>query len=232
VRRTGVAVLSFPRVRRVVQRPRWGNLRRLRPFSEHYGRDRGTPVDRWYIDAFIAAHADDIRGRVLELADRRYTKIHGDGVDSFDVLDVDPRNDNATIIADLDDAGALPESSFECVVFTQTLQYVADPATTLVTLWRSLAPGGVLLMTVPTIAKVEGSLSDRDAWRVLPVGAARLVARTCPGAEVDVTGRGNLLAAVAFLLGIASEELTAAELGTDDPSHPLVTCVRVRRAAA
>jgi hypothetical protein len=29
---------------------RWGNLRRLRPFSDRYGYDRGTPIERYYID--------------------------------------------------------------------------------------------------------------------------------------------------------------------------------------
>ena len=34
--------------------PYWGNLRRLRPFSVYYGFDRGTPVDRYYLDRFLA----------------------------------------------------------------------------------------------------------------------------------------------------------------------------------
>lgn len=229
LRRLGATVLSFPRVRRALHRPRWGNIRRLRPFSERYGHDRGTPVDRYYIDAFIAAHAADIRGHVLEVADRRYTGPYGSAADTVDVLDVDPRNDHATIIADLDDPGALPPASFDCVVLTQVLQYTASPEIAVATLWQSLAPGGVLLLTVPAIAKVDHSLETSDSWRILPVGARRLVERVCHGAEADVVGRGNLLAAMAFLLGVACEELRAAELDVDDPLYPLVTCVRVRK---
>ena len=47
--------------------PRWGNLRRVRPFSASYGFDRGTPVDRYYLDAFLQSHWTLITGRVLEV---------------------------------------------------------------------------------------------------------------------------------------------------------------------
>src|SRR5262245_50153649 len=36
--------------------PRWGNLRRVRPFSASYGFDRGTPIDRYYLDTFLRAN--------------------------------------------------------------------------------------------------------------------------------------------------------------------------------
>ena len=49
-------------------------LRRTEPISRAYGFDRGTPVDRHYIEAFLQRHAPspdysagDIRGRVLEV---------------------------------------------------------------------------------------------------------------------------------------------------------------------
>ena len=41
--------------------PRWGNLRRREPFSSYYGFDRGTPVDRFYIERFLSDRAQDIR---------------------------------------------------------------------------------------------------------------------------------------------------------------------------
>ena len=38
---------------------RFGSLRRLTPFSDEYGFDRGTPIDRHYIDDFLDRHAGD-----------------------------------------------------------------------------------------------------------------------------------------------------------------------------
>jgi hypothetical protein len=218
---------------RAIRRPRWGNLRRLAPFSHRYGHDRGSQtIDRYYIDEFIAANADAIRGRVLEVSEGRYAHAHGKAVTRLDVLDVDPRNPAATVVADLDDSGSLPPLAYDCVLLTQTLQYVRDPWATLRTIWSSVAPGGVLLMTVPAAAKVDHTLTDRDSWRVLPVGMRRLLDATCEGADATVLGHGNLLATIGFLLGLAANELSVAELDVDDPLHPLVTSARVRKSLA
>src|SRR2546430_15816546 len=61
------------------RRARWGNLRRLEPLSETFGWDRGTPIDRVYIEQFLSSHAADIDGRVLEVKDARYTERFGAG---------------------------------------------------------------------------------------------------------------------------------------------------------
>ena len=41
---------------------RWGSLRRTGPFSRQWGYDRGTPVDRIYIEQFVRDHGADVRG--------------------------------------------------------------------------------------------------------------------------------------------------------------------------
>jgi hypothetical protein len=56
-------------------RPRWGNLRRTAPFSDNWGWDRGTPIDRVYIERFLREHAEDVRGDVLEIGGRYYTEV-------------------------------------------------------------------------------------------------------------------------------------------------------------
>ena len=48
--------------------PDFGALRRLQPFSTVFGSDRGTCIDRYYIERFLAANSSDIHGRVLEVA--------------------------------------------------------------------------------------------------------------------------------------------------------------------
>ena len=63
--------------------PRWGNLRRVQPFSKAYGSDRGTPVDRYYLDRFLDANRSAITGRsagavVYETIRQRRARItHG-----------------------------------------------------------------------------------------------------------------------------------------------------------
>jgi hypothetical protein len=217
-------------VRRLVRRPRWGNLRRRRPFSESFGYERGTPVDRWYIERFLHEHADEIRGEVLEVGEPRYTMRFGGGrVTRSHVVDVDAANRGATIVADLCEPGSLPRAAFDCAVVTQTLQFLPDVDAAVANLFESLRPGGTLLVTAPAVSRLEPGLRDRDLWRFGPAGLAQVLRRGCPGAEIAVVGRGNLVAAVAALEGVAAEELAGADLHGIDPDFPLVVCGRVRK---
>src|SRR5215510_7351380 len=129
------------RLRRFL-RPAWlGTLRRTTPLSDRYGYDRGTPVDRYYIELFLQEHRRDIHGRVLEVKDRGYTERYGTDVKRCDVLDMDPHNGQATIIADLTAADAIPADTFDCFILTQTLQLIYDIRAAISPAHRSLRPG-------------------------------------------------------------------------------------------
>jgi SAM-dependent methyltransferase len=211
---------------------RWGSLRRTRPVSPYYGYDRGKPVDRVYIDRFLEENTADIRGRVLEVHDARYTNAYGGGrVEGSDVLDIDESNAEATIVADLGEPESLPADRFDCVIVTQTLQYVDPPATGLANLARALAADGVALVTVPCASRIDPSWPSFDRWRFTPTGLELLLRRSADWAELEVRGYGNVLACVAFLYGIAAEELSEEELADHDEDFPLVACARARKAA-
>jgi len=112
---------------RRVRRPvRLGSLRRTAPISTNWGYDRGSPVDRYYIEAFLEEHRMDVRGACLEVADDAYIRRFDTGVTSTDVLDVDGSNPHATIVADLTDARHVESGRFDCFILTQTLQFVYD----------------------------------------------------------------------------------------------------------
>ena len=215
--------------RRLDQPVRWGNVRRLEPFSRHFGRERGTPIDRVYLEEFFTEHAADICGKVLEVRDPQYATAHGYDITAVDLIDIDSRNIEATIVADLGVPDALPTAAFTCAIVPQTLQYVGDPAIAIDNLWRCLEPGGVLLITVPALSRVERGTRHADAWRMLVPGLRRLLEAGCPAAEPEVVGYGNLLATIAMMLGIAAEELRADELAPCDPEYPIVVCGRVRK---
>jgi len=152
--------LQWPRLGRVD----FGGLRRLTPVSRAFGFDRGLPIDRYYIERFLAAHAEDIRGRVLEIGDDRYTRqFGGSRVTQSDVLHVVAGNPQATIVADLTRADDVPSESFDCILCTQTLQMIVDVEAALRHLARMLRQGGVLLTTsngINRICRREGV----DAW--------------------------------------------------------------------
>src|SRR5262245_17401423 len=97
-----------------LRRPaRMGTLRRLTPLSNKHGSDRGTPVDRYYIEQFLQEHRSDIRGHVLEVKNSRYADRFGIGVERRSVLDIDSSNPCATVHADLAAAHHVATDQFD-----------------------------------------------------------------------------------------------------------------------
>lgn len=209
---------------RVRRRPRWGNLRRARPFSERWGYDRGTSIDRNYINPFIAAQRACITGHVLEVKEDLYATSCGHDIERVEILDVNSRNLGATLVADLGEAGSIPENMYDCAIVTQTLQYIPAVDVAMANLWRSLKPGGHLLVTVPCAAKCESTLRDGESWRFLPAGLEHLIEQACDPAPSSFTIQtyGNLTVTIASLLGLAAEELRPAELERVDADYPLI----------
>jgi SAM-dependent methyltransferase len=207
----------------------FGSLRRIEPVSREFGFDRGQPIDRFYIEQFLAAHQTDIRGHVLELGDDTYTRrFGGSRVARSDVLHATPDNPKATIVADLTRADAIADDSFDCILFTQSLPFIYDTRAALATLRRILKPAGVVLATVPGISQISRHDMDRwgDYWRFTSLSARRLFGDVFAPDNVTVQTYGNVLAAVAFLYGLAAQELTADELNHRDPDYEVVIAVR------
>ena len=214
----------------------FGDLRRVTPVSGKFGLDRGRPIDRYYIEGFLADSAQHIYGRCLELGDAYYTNTLGaDRVTQADVLHVVAGNPEATIIADLTDAPHIPSDAFDCIIFTQSLQMIVDMGAALATLHRILKPGGMLLLTTSGISKVGRRLGRDDwgeYWRLTAQGVEVLAAQHFPGAEVEVIPYGNVLTAVAYLQGLSLEELEPAELDYVDPDYEVIVAARIRKAHA
>lgn len=208
---------------------RFGDLRRLKPISRVFGFDRGLCIDRYYIENFLAKHAEDIRGHVLEIGDDTYTRrFGGDRVARSDVLHVQEGNPKATIVADLTCADSIPSDTFDCIIFTQTLQFIYDVRAAIRHLHRILKPSGVLLATFPGISQISRYDMDRwgDYWRFTTLSARRLFEEVFPPGNVTVRAYGNVLAAVAFLHGLSAEELRREELDYHDPDYELIITVR------
>lgn len=212
---------------------RMGDLRCLQPVSREYGFDRGQPIDRYYIDKFLAAHAALVQGRTLEVGDNAYTLQFGGGrVTRSDVLNVNAGVPNTTFVTDLATGAGVPDAAFDCIILTQTLHLVFDVAAALGTLHRILKPGGTLLLTVPgTISQIEqGEWKSTWYWGFTSLSLGRLFAASFPAAGIEITEFGNVLASVAFLEGLVAEEFSPAELDHRDELYPLLLAVRATRA--
>jgi SAM-dependent methyltransferase len=203
-----------------------------RPISAEWGFDRGRPVDRYYIERFLDRCRADVRGRVLEVGDDTYTRRYGgDRVVATDVLHVEAGHAQATIVADLTDAPQLETDGFDCVILTQTLQLIHDLPTALQTVRRILKPGGVLLATFPGLSRTSRTEWPGSwFWRLTPDSARRMFGRAFETDAVSIESHGNVLAASAFLYGLAADELAAAELDYHDPDYDVVITARVVKA--
>jgi len=222
--------LQWPRTGHV----KFGDLRRMTPISRIFGMDRGRPIDRYYIEKFLAEHSSDIKGRAMELGDATYIKRFGAAVTQIDVLHVVEGNPEATIIADLTDADHIPSDAFDCIIFTQALQMIYDMRAAMRTLYRILKPGGVLLMTTHGTSKIARRLGRDDwgeYWRLTAQGVRALVSDVAPDAELQVQSYGNVLSAAAFLYGLSVEDLKQGELDSDDDDFEVILGARMRKPA-
>jgi SAM-dependent methyltransferase len=155
----------------------------------------------------------------------------GNRVTRSDVLHPVPAPPPVTLVGDLATGEGLPDGAFDCAIVTQTLLLVYDVQSAVRTLARILSPGGVALVTVPGITKI--SREDMDAWgqywSFTSASARRLFEDAFGPGSIRVEAFGNVLAATAFLHGIAAEELTEDELLHRDRDFETLIAIRARR---
>jgi SAM-dependent methyltransferase len=227
------AILFLKRLRGVLPfgRFNFGDFARTQPVSSEFGFDRGTPVDRYYIEAFLARQSADIRGRTLEIGDDSYTRqFGGSRVRQADVLHVNADNAHATIVGDMSVPETLPQAAFDCLVLTQTLHLIYDMSAAVTEMHRALKPGGVVLLTVPGISQIDrGEWGSTWYWAITPAAAIRLFGDVFGPDNVQVESHGNVYAATTFLQGLALEEVDHRKLNIDDPAYPVIVTVRAQK---
>jgi SAM-dependent methyltransferase len=204
------------------------------PISRNYGLNRGTPIDRYYVEGFLARHSGEIRGRVLEIKDSFYTqKYGGERVTISDVLDIEESNRRASIIADLTRAEKVPSNTFDTIICTQTLHLIYDAGSAVKTLGRILKPGGILLATFPGISQTScETFDEHHCWAFTKLSARQLFEEAFPPTSFQIGAHGNVLAAVAFLEGLAVRELRKEELDHHDPDYEVLITLRAVKPEA
>ena len=223
---------------------RFGSLRRVEPVSRSLGFDRGTPIDRYYIEDFLrrqGGEGGDIRGHVLEVGDDSYTRRFGStgtetgtrgGVEHVDILHVDSTNPRASIVGDL--AKLDIEERFDCIICTQTLLLIYDVRGAVRNLARMLKPGGVVLATVPGISQICRAEADMwgDYWRFTTLSARRMFEEAFPPENVNVEAYGNVLSAISFLHGLSAGDLKPNELDVRDRDYEVLIAVRAQKESS
>jgi hypothetical protein len=204
-------------------------LARATPVSRRFAMDRGTPIDRHYIERFLGRNASLIAGDVMEIGGACYARKFARAPRSIAVLHAAPGNPEATLVGDLTCPDTLPAAAIDCLICTQTLNFIFEVGRAVDGIAHLLRPGGVALVTVAGISQVSRYDMSRwgDYWRFTDAALRRLFADRFD-ARVELFG--NVAAALAFLQGVAVEDLPdRAILDEVDPDYQLTLGVVARR---
>lgn len=200
------------------------------PVSKRFGVERGTPVDRIYIERFLQNNRSKIQGVVMEIADAEYTEKFGNHVEQSLVLHVNGWGKNA-VKGNLETGEGLAPDSVDCLICTQTLQFIYDIRGAVRNIYSLLRPGGVALVTAHCLGQI--SLYDYynwgEYWRFTDQSMRRLFAESFDDKNVEVHAWGNVKTAVAYQYGLCAEDLERKEFEKNDEQFPVIITVCARK---
>ena len=166
---------------------------------------------------------------MLEIQGTVYTKLCRHGVCHSENIDIDPAH-NTTHVCDLTQSeGVLARDSYDCFLLPNTLNHLKDLSNSLRNALRVVKPGGAVLATAPTLSPLTPDFSEYQ--RFTATGLGELVERARLKCEFNIASYGNVLTATAALMGIASEELTIAELDVNDLRYPVLITLFCKKLA-
>jgi hypothetical protein len=90
----------------------------------------------------------------------------------------------------------------------------------------------VALVTVPGISQSVPNDKEQwgQYWSFTDDSMSRLFGDEFGPGNVEITSRGNVATAVAFLHGLVIDDLRPRHLAVDDPAYPLILTVKARRS--
>lgn len=217
-------------INRTFIKPRWAYLLfgNTNPVSMFYGFDRGLPIDRYYIEEFLEQNKQYIKGVCLEVQDDGYCKKYGqDRVIKQDILDIVSNNKKATIIADIKDLSQIKDFTYDCIVLTQVLQYVDDLDGAIAECKRVLKNQGVLLVTLPSAAKIDPDAGTKnDYWRFTEASAKYLFSKYFESSKLEIKTHGNAALLWQSLAGFSQQDTYKKFFKMNNPAFPLIVTVR------
>lgn len=218
-------------LKRTFTKPEGLTLDAVGPVSRSFGEDRGTPIDRYYINRFLSDHRHLITGTVLEIADDKYSRQFGNNVSGYEVLYINNDNPKATIIGDLTKPETLPKDTIDCFICTQTYNFIYDFSAAIKGSHRLLKPDGCLLATLAGPCQISRYDMDRwgDYWRFTTLAARKMFEAVFGEGNVTVDYHGNCLAAVSLVRGLAAEEIPAENLDVKDGDYEVIVTVVARK---
>ncbi|MBR0092035.1 MAG: methyltransferase domain-containing protein [Lachnospiraceae bacterium] len=192
------------------------------PISRRYGKEHGTPIDRYYIESFLDENRDKIYGAVGEFAGNNYTRRFGRDVTKSYIFHVDGWGENV-IKVNLATGEGIRENMLDCLICTQVLQFINDVETAIKNMNRLLKAGGYLLLTGHGISKL--SLYDYrnwgEYWRFTDKALQHLFSDCSDWENLRIVSYGNVKTASAMLYGLTVEDLDEKDVEINDMQYPV-----------
>lgn len=191
----------------------------LFPISSKFGYDRGTPIDRYYINKFLQDNKMYISGRCLEIGNNDYTVKYGETrVSRSDVLDIDVNNKSANIHGDLRNLDKIADNTYDTIILTHTLGVIDDFNSAIKECYRILKPSGKILVTVSAMGVAQDI--KQSYWRFTETSLGYSFSKFFR--DIKVFSYGNVLSGQAFWVGVSAEELTPNELEENDKRYAVI----------
>lgn len=202
------------------------------PISRQFGTERGTPVDRYYIERFLEEHKQVVKGDVLEIEDSTYTLQYGEGrLRSAIVMDVGKEGGDITFKGNLETGEGIRDEIADCFILTQTLMYIFDLKSAVHNIARLLKKGGIVLVTCSGISQnSKRCMDDYGCCFNFNKDALCRLFEQEPDLEVVEAGSyGNVKTVSAHLNGLCCEDLAADDFMPNDRYYPLIVYAAVRK---
>ncbi len=209
----------------------WNQLG-TQPIDKNFGIGRGKAADRVYIEEFIKKYRNNIRGTVMEVQDSRYIKQFGENrVKKEVILRVDGGEGKNIIKGNFATGEGLDENSVDCLICTQTLQYIYDLKSTAKNIYKLLKKDGTVLVTVPGIKSLSAYHDEKwgEYWSFTRKSLYRMFAEEFGEKNVIVETYGNVKIAMAYLYGLCAEELEEKDFSYNDEHCPFIIAAYIRK---
>lgn len=194
------------------------------PYSRRFGEERGTPVDRYYIENFIRENSEKICGNVMEIGDSVYTNKFGKSVNKSYVLHKLGMGENV-IKGDLASEEGIGDEFLDCFICTQTVQMIYETENAVRNIYRSLNKNGIALVTMHGISQL--SMADYcrwgEYWRFTKKSVELLFQKYFD--KIQIFSYGNVKTVTAHLYGLCQEDLAEENYEYNDEQYPLIVAV-------
>lgn len=202
------------------------------PVSRQFGTERGTPVDRYYIERFLGKYKQMIRGDVLEIEDSTYSLRYGEErLRNAIVMDVGREGGDISFRGNLETGEGIRDEIADCFILTQTLMYIFDLKSAAHHIVRLLKRGGSALITCSGISQnSKRCMDDYGCCFNFNTDALRRLFEQEEGVEVVEAGSyGNVKTVTAHLNGLCCEDLAADDFIPNDKYYPLIVYAVVKK---